>query len=46
MNKQNTEVDCHFVRDCVMSEKICTPFTPSFEQLAHIFTKVVSSKVS
>ena len=37
------EVDCHFVCDCVMSEIICTPFTPSSEQLADIFIKDVSS---
>ncbi|KAL0290085.1 UNVERIFIED_CONTAM: hypothetical protein Scaly_2683600 [Sesamum calycinum] len=35
---KHIEVDCHFVREAVMSQKICTPFTPS-EQRADIFTK-------
>ncbi|KAL0307734.1 UNVERIFIED_CONTAM: Retrovirus-related Pol polyprotein from transposon RE1 [Sesamum angustifolium] len=29
---KHIEVDCHFVREAVMSQKICTPFTPSSEQ--------------
>ncbi|KAL0463309.1 UNVERIFIED_CONTAM: hypothetical protein Slati_0218500 [Sesamum latifolium] len=37
--KQHIEVDCHFVREAVMSQKICTTlFTPS-EQKIDIFTK-------
>ncbi|KAK4385808.1 hypothetical protein Sango_2704800 [Sesamum angolense] len=35
---KHIEVDCHFVREAVMSQKICTPFTPSSEQRADIFT--------
>ncbi|KAL0337694.1 UNVERIFIED_CONTAM: putative mitochondrial protein [Sesamum calycinum] len=40
---KHIEVDCHFVREAVMSQKICTPFTPS-EQRADIFTKALGSK--
>ncbi|KAK4406723.1 hypothetical protein Sango_0678800 [Sesamum angolense] len=38
------EVDCHFVREAVMSQEICTPFTPSSEQRADIFTKALGGK--
>ena len=44
LNSKHIEMDCHFARDCVMSEMICTPFTLS-EQLVDIFTKVVTFKV-
>ncbi|KAK4388463.1 Retrovirus-related Pol polyprotein from transposon RE2 [Sesamum angolense] len=40
---KHIEVDCHFVREAVMSQKICTPFTPS-EQRADIFTKALGGK--
>ncbi|GAB4838277.1 hypothetical protein Ancab_039839 [Ancistrocladus abbreviatus] len=36
---KHVEVDCHFVRDAVMSGVICTPHTSSAEQLADLFTK-------
>ncbi|KAL0392174.1 UNVERIFIED_CONTAM: Sucrose transport protein SUC4 [Sesamum radiatum] len=41
---KHIEVDCHFVRQAVMSQKVCTPFTPSSEQRADIFTKALRSK--
>ncbi|KAL0363865.1 UNVERIFIED_CONTAM: Retrovirus-related Pol polyprotein from transposon RE2 [Sesamum angustifolium] len=41
---QHIEVDCHFVREAVMSQKICTPFTPSLEKRADIFTKALGGK--
>ncbi|KAK4385641.1 Retrovirus-related Pol polyprotein from transposon RE2 [Sesamum angolense] len=41
---KHIEVDCHFVREAIMSQKICTPFTPSSEQRADIFTKALGSK--
>jgi len=34
----------HSAHDCIMSEMICTMFTPS-KPLADIFTKTISSKV-
>ncbi|KAL0285929.1 UNVERIFIED_CONTAM: Retrovirus-related Pol polyprotein from transposon RE2 [Sesamum angustifolium] len=37
------KVDFHFVREAILSQKICTPFTPS-EQRADIFTKALRSK--
>ncbi|KAK4386004.1 Retrovirus-related Pol polyprotein from transposon RE1 [Sesamum angolense] len=41
---KHIEVDCHFVREAVMSQEICTPFTPSSEQRADIFTKALRGK--
>ncbi|KAL0336490.1 UNVERIFIED_CONTAM: Retrovirus-related Pol polyprotein from transposon RE2 [Sesamum radiatum] len=41
---KHIEVDCHFVRETVMSQKICTPFTPSSEKRADIFTKALGGK--
>ncbi|KAL0350143.1 UNVERIFIED_CONTAM: Retrovirus-related Pol polyprotein from transposon RE1 [Sesamum radiatum] len=41
---KHIEVDCHFVHEAVMSQKICTPFTPSSEQRADIFTKALGGK--
>ncbi|KAK4406515.1 Retrovirus-related Pol polyprotein from transposon RE1 [Sesamum angolense] len=41
---KHIEVDCHFVREAILSQKICTPFTPSSEQRADIFTKALRSK--
>ena len=38
---KHIEVDCHFVREAVMSKRICTPYTPSSEQVAYIFTKAL-----
>jgi hypothetical protein len=35
------EVECHFVREKVQSEKIETPFVRSHEQLTDIFTKAL-----
>ncbi|KAL0392835.1 UNVERIFIED_CONTAM: Retrovirus-related Pol polyprotein from transposon RE2 [Sesamum radiatum] len=34
---KHIEVDCHFVREAILNQKICTPFTPSSEQRADIF---------
>ncbi|KAL0361158.1 UNVERIFIED_CONTAM: Copia protein [Sesamum radiatum] len=39
---KHIEVDCHFIREAIMSQKISTPFTPS-EQRAYIFTKAVGA---
>ena len=38
---KHIEVDCHFVRNVVTSKKICTPFTPSKDQVADMFTKAL-----
>ena len=35
------EVDCHFVKYVVTSKKICTPFTPSKDQVADMFAKAL-----
>ncbi|KAK4407480.1 Retrovirus-related Pol polyprotein from transposon RE1 [Sesamum angolense] len=40
---KHIEIDCHFVHEAIMSQKICTPFTPS-EQRADIFTKALGAK--
>ncbi|KAL0399825.1 UNVERIFIED_CONTAM: hypothetical protein Sradi_2325800 [Sesamum radiatum] len=37
------KVDCHFIREAVMSGRICTPFTPSSEQTADLFTKALGA---
>jgi len=39
------EVDYHFVRDAVSRKLISILFTPSFEELTHMFTKHVPSRV-
>ena len=36
---KHIEIDCHFVRENVQSNVICTPFVRSDQQLADIFTK-------
>ncbi|KAK4393367.1 Retrovirus-related Pol polyprotein from transposon RE1, partial [Sesamum angolense] len=41
---KHIEVDCHFVHEAVMSQEICSPFTPSSEQRADIFTKALGGK--
>ncbi|KAL0298830.1 UNVERIFIED_CONTAM: Retrovirus-related Pol polyprotein from transposon RE2 [Sesamum radiatum] len=41
---KHIEDDCHFVREAILNQKICTPFTPSSEQRADIFTKALGSK--
>ncbi|KAK4380940.1 Retrovirus-related Pol polyprotein from transposon RE2 [Sesamum angolense] len=41
---KHIEIDCHFVREAVMSQKIYTPFTPFSEQRADIFTKALGGK--
>ena len=38
---KHIEVDCYFVRNVVTSKKICTPFTPSKDQVADMFTKAL-----
>ena len=38
---KHIEVDCHFVREKVQANIICTPYIPSENQLADIFTKGV-----
>ena len=39
---KHIEIDCHFVRDMVIKEVICTSYIQSSEQLADIFTKGLS----
>ena len=38
---KHVEVDCHFVKYVVTSKKICTPFTPSKDQVADMFAKAL-----
>ncbi|KAK8938920.1 hypothetical protein KSP39_PZI011484 [Platanthera zijinensis] len=37
------EVDIHFIKDHLDKGNICTPFVSSFDQLADVFTKGLSS---
>ena len=39
---KHIEVDCHYIRDMVLSGHISTPYTRSSEQLADIYTKGLS----
>ena len=39
---KHIEVDCHYIRDLVLSGHISTPYIQSSNQLADIFTKGVS----
>ncbi|KAK4382102.1 Retrovirus-related Pol polyprotein from transposon RE2 [Sesamum angolense] len=41
---KHIEVDCHFIHEAILSQKICTPFTSSSEQRADIFTEALGSK--
>lgn len=41
---KHIEVDCHFIREAVMNRQINTPFTPSSEQIADIFTKALGMR--
>ncbi|KAL0309234.1 UNVERIFIED_CONTAM: Retrovirus-related Pol polyprotein from transposon RE2 [Sesamum radiatum] len=41
---KHIEVDCHFIHEAILSQKICTPFTSSSEQRAYIFTEALGSK--
>ncbi|RVW20849.1 Retrovirus-related Pol polyprotein from transposon RE1 [Vitis vinifera] len=43
---KHIEVDCYFVRNVVTSKKICTPFTPSKDQVADMFTKALRRMTS
>ena len=36
------EIDCHYVRDLVVSEAITTPYTRSSDQTADIFMKTLA----
>ncbi|KAK8951032.1 hypothetical protein KSP39_PZI004596 [Platanthera zijinensis] len=40
---KHVEVDRHFIRDHLDKGNICTPFVNSFDQLADVFTKGLSS---
>lgn len=42
---KHIDVDCHFVCDAIKAKWIATPFTRSSDQVADIFTKVVSPKL-
>ena len=39
---KHIEVDCHFVRNKVTDKRICTPFTPSKDQVVDMFTKALN----
>ncbi|KAB1215703.1 Copia protein [Morella rubra] len=39
---KHIEVDCHFIRDKILNGDISTPFVKTGDQLADMFTKVVS----
>ena len=39
------EVDYQFVRDALARKLIFIPFTPSFEEIADIFTKPITARV-
>lgn len=41
---KHIEVDCHFVREKVQENLICTPYIQSSDQLIDIFTKGVHYK--
>lgn len=41
---KHIEVDCHFVRDKINSGTITTTHTPTYSQLADVFTKGLSAK--
>ena len=41
---KHIEVDCHFVREQLVSDAIITCYTPTMEQLADIFTKALSQR--
>ncbi|XP_042056533.1 uncharacterized protein LOC121801150 [Salvia splendens] len=41
---KHIEVDCHFIRECVLNRTITTPFTSSSNQIADIFTKPLPVK--
>ena len=36
---KHIEIDCHFIRDKILSGDISTPFVKSADQLANVFTK-------
>ena len=38
---KHIQVDCHFVRDEIISGNICPSFVPSNRQIADIFTKAL-----
>lgn len=39
--KQHIEVDCHFIREQLMSGAVVTPYIRSEDQVGDIFTKAV-----
>ena len=41
---KHIEVDCHFVRECILSGVITPQYTPTHEQLADIFTKALGHR--
>jgi len=36
---KHTEIDCHFVRENLMTKEICTEFVGSNDKLAYVLTK-------
>ena len=41
---KHIEVDCHFVRDELVSQNIATSYVPTGHQLVHILTKALGNK--
>ena len=41
---KHIEVDCHFIREKLLSGIIATRYTPTTEQLADIFTKALGRR--
>ena len=38
---KHIEIDCHFIRECLLSGEFITRYVPSNRQVAHIFTKAL-----
>lgn len=41
---KHVAVDCHSICECVMNQKISTPFTSSSNQMDDVFTKALGKK--
>lgn len=39
---KHTEIDCHFIREKIVSGDICTSFVKTGEQLDDMFTKLLN----
>ena len=38
---KHIEVDFHFIKEVVMEDEVCTPYSKSIEQLGDLFTKAL-----